>query len=151
MIQLVDSSILHEIARVVSTRSKVPDRVRVRGKEYQLTYLDDHKQRIEDALRRHDPDRLSMLYGQMASKVKYQLLRQTTARRASRSRARGAGAGEKRTSTRGTPGQLSRAARPGKERDGTSKRKSEAGKKRGAPTKKPALGTKRTVPGAARR
>lgn len=80
MIEPVDSSILHEIVRVIEARTKVPERVRVRGKEYQLTYLDDHKQRLEETLRRHDPDRLNMLYGQLASKVKYQLLRRIPSR-----------------------------------------------------------------------
>ena len=81
MIQPVDSSILHEIVRVIESRTKVPERVRVRGNEYQLTYLDDHKQRLEETLRRHDLDRLNMLYGQLASKVKYQLLRRVPSRR----------------------------------------------------------------------
>lgn len=75
MAQPVDSSILHEIVRVIEARSKVPERVRIKTKDYQITYLDDHRQRLEEALRRHDPDRLSMLYGQLASKVKYQLMR----------------------------------------------------------------------------
>lgn len=76
MVPHIDSSILHEIVRVIEARGKVPERVRLHGGEYQLTYLDDHKQRLEEALRRHDPDRLNMLYGQMASKVKYQFIRQ---------------------------------------------------------------------------
>ena len=71
----VDSTILHEIARIVQARAKVPDRVRIQNRQYQITYLDDHRQRIEEALRRHDTDRLGMLFGQLASKVKYQLLR----------------------------------------------------------------------------
>ena len=71
----VDSTILHEIARIVQMRAKVPDRVRIQNRQYQITYLEDHRQRIEEALRRHDTDRLGMLFGQLASKVKYQLLR----------------------------------------------------------------------------
>lgn len=73
--QPVDSGILHEIVRVIDARSKVPERVRLRGREYLITYLEDHKQRLEEALRRRDSDRISMLYGQLASKVKYQMLR----------------------------------------------------------------------------
>ena len=75
----VDSSILHEIVRVIDVRGRVPERVRVRTREYQLTYLEDHKQRLEEALRRHDLGRLNMLYGQLASKVKYQFLRMVRA------------------------------------------------------------------------
>jgi len=71
----VDLTILHEIVRVIQARAKVPERVRLQKRQYQITYLDDHRQRIEEALRRHDSDRLSMLFGQLASKVKYQLLR----------------------------------------------------------------------------
>ncbi len=75
LVARVDSTILHEIARIVQMRAKVPDRVRIQNRQYQITYLDDHRQRIEEALRRHDSDRLGMLFGQLASKVKYQLLR----------------------------------------------------------------------------
>ena len=87
MAQPVDSSILHEIVRVIGARNKVPERVKIRGKDYSITYLDDHKQRLEEALRRHDPDRLSMLYGQLASKVKYQLIRALSAAAKARSAA----------------------------------------------------------------
>lgn len=92
MTQPVDSGILHEIVRIVDSRSKVPDRVRLRGREYQITYLEDHKQRLEEALRRRDGDRINMLYGQLASKVKYQVLRtgagaQSSAARKGRDRA----------------------------------------------------------------
>ncbi len=83
----LDSTILHEIAHVIQTRAKVPERVRLQKREYQITYLDDHRQRIEEALRRHDTDRLSMLFGQLASKVKYQLLRRIVAREAARGQA----------------------------------------------------------------
>ncbi len=71
----LDSTILHEIVRVIQMRAKVPERLRIQKRQYQITYLEDHRQRIEEALRRHDTDRLSMLFGQLASKVKYQLLR----------------------------------------------------------------------------
>ncbi len=84
----VDSTILHEIVRVIQTRAKVPDRVRVQKRDYQITYLEDHRQRIEEALRRRDSDRLNMLFGQLASKVKYQLLRQVASREPPRAQAR---------------------------------------------------------------
>lgn len=83
MTQPVDSSILHEIVRVIESRRKVPDKVIVTSKEYLLTYLEDHRRRLEEALMRFDRDRLNMLYGQLASKVKYQLLRRVPARAAS--------------------------------------------------------------------
>src|SRR5262249_38105178 len=76
----VDLSILREIVRVVQVRSKVPERVRILKRDYQITYLEDHRQRMEEALRRQDPDRLNMLFGQLASKVKYQLLRRPAPR-----------------------------------------------------------------------
>ena len=84
----VDLAILHEIVRVVQARAKVPDRVRILKREYQITFLDDHRQRIEEAIRRHDSDRLSMLFGQLASKVKYQLLRRVASREQRSARAR---------------------------------------------------------------
>ncbi len=93
----VDSTILHEIVRVIQARAKVPERVRLQKREYQITYLEDHRQRIEEALRRHDPDRLNMLFGQLASKVKYQLLRRVAPRETPRVQARAA---RRRTSTR---------------------------------------------------
>jgi hypothetical protein len=80
--QPVDSSILHEIVRIIEARRKVPDKVIVTSKEYLLTYLEDHRNRLEEALMRFDRDRLNMLYGQLASKVKYQLLRRVPARAA---------------------------------------------------------------------
>jgi hypothetical protein len=78
--QPVDSGILHEIVRVVEAKRKVPDRVTLRGREYQITYLEDHQRRLEEALQRYDKDRLNMLYGQLASKVKYQALRRVPSR-----------------------------------------------------------------------
>ena len=80
--QPVDSSILHEIVRIIESRRKVPDKVIVTSREYLLTYLEDHRNRLEEALMRFDRDRLNMLYGQLASKVKYQLLRRVPARAA---------------------------------------------------------------------
>jgi hypothetical protein len=124
----------------------------VRGKEYQLTYLDDHKQRIEDALRRHDPDRLNMLYGQLASKVKYQLLRLVAGRRNGRSAAKRAGARTGRhMRTRRSPERVTRSARGTKGQAASPKRKSQPAKKRRAPVKKPTLRKKRAVSRAARR
>lgn len=93
----VDSSILHEIVRIVQARAKVPDRVTILKRQYQLTYLEDHRQRLEEALRRHDPDRLNMLFGQLASKVKYQLLRKVAAGRGRQAATRGS----RRTPARG--------------------------------------------------
>jgi hypothetical protein len=84
----VDLTILHEIVRVIQARAKVPERVRIQKRDYQITYLDDHRQRIEEALRRHDTDRLGMLFGQLTSKVKYQLLRRATTRTRTTARAR---------------------------------------------------------------
>lgn len=80
--QPVDSSILHEIVRVIESRRKVPEKVIVKSREYVLTYLEDHQRRLEEALMRYDGDRLNMLYGQLASKIKYQLLRRLPARAA---------------------------------------------------------------------
>ena len=80
MTQPVDNSILHEIVRIVESRRKVPEKVIVKSKEYLLTYLEDHQRRLEEALQRYDRDRLNMLYGQLASKIKYQLLRRVPAR-----------------------------------------------------------------------
>ena len=80
MLQPVDSSILHEIVRIIESRRKVPERLQVRGREYQITYLEDHQRRLEEALHRFDSDQLNMLYGQLASKVKYQMLRRVPPR-----------------------------------------------------------------------
>jgi hypothetical protein len=75
----VDVAILHEIVRVVQANGVVPEKVRVVNRSYEITYLDDHRQRIEEALRRRDTDRLGMLFGQLTSKVKYQLLKERAA------------------------------------------------------------------------
>lgn len=77
----VDLAILQEIVRAVREKGRVPERVTVAKRAYQITYLEDHKQRIEEALRRYDQDRLGMLFGQLASKVKYQVMRQPPPRR----------------------------------------------------------------------
>ena len=50
MTQPVDSSILHEIVRVIESRRKVPEKVVVKSREYLLTYLEDHQRRLEEAL-----------------------------------------------------------------------------------------------------
>jgi pyruvate/2-oxoglutarate dehydrogenase complex dihydrolipoamide acyltransferase (E2) component len=77
--QPVDSSILHEIVRIIDSRRKVPAKVIVKSKEYLLTYLEDHQRRLEEAMSRYDRDLLNMLYGQLASKIKYQVLRRVPA------------------------------------------------------------------------
>jgi hypothetical protein len=145
--QPVDRNILLEIVRVVSTRAKVPDRARVRGNEYQLTYLDDHKHRLEDALRRHDSDRLNMLYGQLASKVKYQLLRNTAVRRA------GVTAGKRGPQKRGAGrAAAARTRSPAAAKRKDAKRKSPTVKKRRAAVpKKTRVAKKRVASRAARR
>jgi len=76
----VDLAILHEIVRIIQARTKVPERIRIQKRDYHITYLEDHRQRIEEALRRHDTDRLNMLFGQLTSKVKYQLMRRSPSR-----------------------------------------------------------------------
>ena len=47
----VDLPILQEIVRIIQARGKVPARVRALKREYDITYLEDHRQRIEEALR----------------------------------------------------------------------------------------------------
>jgi len=151
VIQAVDSGILHEIVRIVGTRSKVPVKVRLRGKEYQLTYLDDHKQRLEDALHRHDPDRLNMLYGQLASKVKYQLLRQVSVRRSSNGGKRSVAPEKRRSGLRTAPGRMTRTPRPAKGKGSAAKSKAQSVKKRRAVVKKSAVAKKPATSRAARR
>lgn len=80
MTQPEDKSILREIVRIVESRRRVPDRVQVQAREYLITYLEDHRNRLDEALRRYDPDRLNMLFGQLASKIKYQFNRMVPAR-----------------------------------------------------------------------
>jgi len=129
----VDKSILHEIVRVVSARSKVPERVAVRGRNYLITYLDDHRQRLEDALRRHDVDRVNMLYGQLASKVKYQLMR--------------GGIGRERSGRKGSRAKLQPARQ---KRRGSAVKKIVALKKRPSTGKKAASAKRRSSSRAAR-
>ena len=71
----IDSTILHEIVRIIQERAQVPQKVRIRTKQYLITYLEDHRQRLEEAMRRRDTDRLGMLFGQLPGRIKYQLLR----------------------------------------------------------------------------
>ena len=75
-----DKSILHEIVRTIEARRRVPERIRVDASEYLITYLEDHRNRLEEALRRYDSDRLNMLFGQLASKIKYQFNKSVTPR-----------------------------------------------------------------------
>ncbi|MBI1816988.1 MAG: hypothetical protein HYR72_18570 [Deltaproteobacteria bacterium] len=102
MIARLHSTILHEIARVIEARSKVPERIRIHGKPYQITYLEDHKGRLEEALRRHDSERLGMLFGQLQSKVKYQFMRALANRKKTKTKTKTVRAQTRRTrSTRG--------------------------------------------------
>lgn len=146
--QPVDRNILLEIVRLVGTRAKVPEKVRVRGNHYQLTYLDDHKHRLEDALTRHDSDRLNMLYGQLASKVKYQVLRNSAGRRAepaAKKRGLEKGRARRRSATERT-----RAPAVSKRKD--AKRKAQSAKKRRpAAPKKARVAKKKSASRAARR
>lgn len=82
MTQPEDRSILREIVRIIEARRRVPEKVQVQTREYLITYLEDHQNRLEEALRRYDPDRLNMLFGQLASKIKYQFSRMVPARAA---------------------------------------------------------------------
>jgi len=113
--------------RVIEARAKVPDRVSIRGKKYQITYLEDHKMRLEEALRRRDPDRLNMLYGQLASKVKYQAIR-ATPERAQPVKA----ASPKRAtmSARSRPSAAKKVSRPHKKSGSTPRRPSRAARSR---------------------
>lgn len=147
MTQPVDSSILHEIVRLVEARKKVPNRVRVRNREYQITYLEDHQRRLEEALQRYDADRLNMLYGQLASKIKYQLL-QRVPDRAAKPAARGRRAATKK---RAAPAKRKSAAKRGAAKKGagmrkkvakTAKRKSATGARKSVAKRAP--GRKRT-------
>jgi len=120
---------LHEIVRVIEARRKVPERVRLRGKEYQITYLEDHQRRMEEAIQRYDQDRLNMLYGQLASKVKYQLLRRIPGRSAAPAK--------KRATVREKPALSAKKSRPAK-RAVAAKKRSGGAKKR--PTSRAARG-----------
>lgn len=130
VIQPVDSSILHEIVRVIESRRKVPAKVVVKSREYLLTYLDDHQRRLEEALMRFDRDRLNMLFGQLASKIKYQLLRRVTPRSAGAVSA----AAEKKAAARTV--RPSAAKSPaGKKAAGVSKKKAAAARAKPTPRK----------------
>jgi hypothetical protein len=135
--QPVDSSILHEIVRVIESRRKVPEKVIVKSKEYALTYLEDHQRRLEEALMRYDADRLNMLYGQLASKIKYQLLRRLPAKAAE---AMGLAASKKK------PTPAKKAAKPAAKKKAAAKPKKAAAKKAAAAKRKPAA--KRPAPKA---
>jgi hypothetical protein len=170
VLQPVDSSILHEIVRVVETRRKVPERVQVRNREYQITYLEDHQRRLEEALHRYDADRLNMLFGQLASKVKYQMLRRVperaskakaakpAARRPARPRAKGGAAAakarKKPSAKRAAPKKRPvakpakrRVAKPAKRRVAkpAKRRVAKPVKRRGTAAKKKAAARKRSA------
>ena len=156
MSQPVDSSILHEIVRIIESRRKVPDKVIVTSKEYLLTYLEDHRNRLEEALMRFDRDRLNMLYGQLASKVKYQLLRRVPARAAA---AMGITAAAKPATKPAAKAAAKPAAKPAikakpaakkvvaaKAKKPAAKKTSPAKKKAAAPKKKPAASKAKAAP-----
>ncbi len=71
----IDRPILLEIVRIVQAQSRVPEHISIQKRRFSITYLEDHRQRIEEALRRLDNDRLNMLFGQLESKIKYQVVR----------------------------------------------------------------------------
>jgi hypothetical protein len=130
--QPVDSSILHEIVRVIESRRKVPEKVIVKSREYLLTYLEDHQRRLEEALQRYDSDRLNMLYGQLASKIKYQLMRRLPARAAE---AVGLGSG-KRPGAK--PPTAKKASKPPAKAKAAAKAKKVTRAARKPPAKRPA-------------
>jgi hypothetical protein len=131
--QPVDRSILQEIVRIIEARKKVPERVRVRAREYLITYLEDHQRRLQDALHRYDSDRLNMLYGQLASKVKYQLLRRLPGRAAAGAKAPGKPAARRATAPgRGKP----KASAPSPARKKTAVKRPKAGTSGGRPAKR---------------
>lgn len=131
MSQPVDSSILHEIVRIIDSRRKVPDKVIVTSKEYLLTYLEDHRRRLEEALMRFDGDRLNMLYGQLASKVKYQLLRRVPGRV------------EPKPAPKPAAKVAKPAAKPVVKKPAVAKKKAAPAKKKPAAAKKPAATKKK--------
>lgn len=89
--------VLKEVARVVESMRKVPERVRVAGRTYRILYLEDHARRMEEALFRQDRDRLNMLFGQLSSKLRYQVER--VARKSRRREAKDASRGRSRASS----------------------------------------------------
>jgi len=138
--QPVDSSILHEIVRIIDSRRKVPQKVIVKSKEYLLTYLEDHQRRLEEAMSRYDSDRLNMLYGQLASKIKYQVLRRVPVRAAN---AVGLGAAKKEATKT--------AARAAAKAAPKAKAKAKPAPKKAAVAKKPAAKAKKAAPRAVAR
>jgi len=125
----VDVNILKEIARLVQSRARVPERIHLQKRTFVITYLDDHRQRIEEALRRHDPDRLNMLFGQLESKVKYQVVRgnhKPPAGRSSRSTSpsKSAASASRRPKAVGTKAAKKSPARAAKQATRLSKRPS---------------------------
>lgn len=140
MTQPVDSSILHEIVRIIDSRRKVPQKVIVKSKEYLLTYLEDHQRRLEEAMSRYDSDRLNMLYGQLASKIKYQVLRRVPVRAAN---AVGLGAAKKEATKT--------AARAAAKAAPKAKAKAKPAPKKAAVAKKPAAKAKKAAPRAVAR
>lgn len=80
MLVPLDRQILQEIVRIVQTQQRVPTSVQVDGHQYALTYLDDHDRRLQDAIENRDSNLLGMLFGQLASRVKYQAIPAKVAR-----------------------------------------------------------------------
>ncbi|GBD26103.1 hypothetical protein HRbin30_01431 [bacterium HR30] len=101
----LDKEILQEIVRVIRAEEKVPYTVDVGGKRYALTYLEDHAQRLMDALASRDANMLSILFGQLASKVKYQAVASPEPRVARRP-----AKAQKSVATKATPARKRKAA-----------------------------------------
>lgn len=74
MLVPLDRQILQEIVRIVQTEQRVPAFVEVDGQRYVLMYLEDHDRRLQEAIANRDTNLLSMLFGQLASRVKYQVM-----------------------------------------------------------------------------
>ena len=138
MTQPVDSGILHEIVRVIESRRKVPEKVVVKSKEYLLTYLEDHQRRLEEALQRYDADRLNMLYGQLASKIKYQLLRRLPARVAEAIEARAVRAAKRSVAKAAAPKKPAKPAPKPAKKPAAKPKKAAAKTAKTAKTAKPA-------------
>lgn len=117
----IDRPILLEIVRVVQTQGRVPDFVSVQKRRFSITYLEDHRQRLEEALRRQDSGQLNMLFGQLESKVKYQVVKQPRETPAEKSRPAAASrstaktkprqVAAKKTAAKKAPRETARAAR----------------------------------------
>ena len=153
MTQPVDSSILHEIVRIIDSRGRVPQKVIVKSKEYALTYLEDHQRRMEEALQRFDRDRLNMLYGQLASKIKYQVLRRVPARAAAALGVSAAAKKPAKAAAKPTPKPAAKAAAKPKPKPKTkTKTKRVASSARRKPaTKRPAAKAKKPRAAAKKR